>query len=27
MQKNLEIELLSLEKDAADVVHPSFLGK
>ncbi|XP_058914061.1 HAUS augmin-like complex subunit 2 isoform X1 [Kogia breviceps] len=24
-QKNLEIELLRLEKDAADVVHPSFL--
>nr|XP_019824161.1 PREDICTED: HAUS augmin-like complex subunit 2 [Bos indicus] len=26
-QKNLEIELLSLEKDAADVVHPSFLAQ
>jgi len=26
-QKNLEIELLRLEKDTADVVHPSFLGK
>uniref|UniRef100_A0ABI7XQC9 HAUS augmin like complex subunit 2 n=1 Tax=Felis catus TaxID=9685 RepID=A0ABI7XQC9_FELCA len=24
-QKNLEIELLRLEKDAADVIHPSFL--
>nr|KAF6437705.1 HAUS augmin like complex subunit 2 [Molossus molossus] len=24
-QKNLEIELLRLEKDTADVVHPSFL--
>lgn len=27
MQKNLEIELLKLEKDTADIVHPSFLGK
>ncbi|XP_061036402.1 HAUS augmin-like complex subunit 2 isoform X1 [Eubalaena glacialis] len=26
-QKNLEIELLRLEKDAADVVHPSFLAQ
>uniref|UniRef100_A0A8D0PJN7 HAUS augmin like complex subunit 2 n=5 Tax=Sus scrofa TaxID=9823 RepID=A0A8D0PJN7_PIG len=26
-QKNLEIELLRLEKDAADVVHPSFLAE
>nr|KAF6386960.1 HAUS augmin like complex subunit 2 [Myotis myotis] len=24
-QKNLEIELLKLEKDTADIVHPSFL--
>ncbi|XP_025774804.1 HAUS augmin-like complex subunit 2 isoform X1 [Herpailurus yagouaroundi] len=26
-QKNLEIELLRLEKDAADVIHPSFLAQ
>ncbi|KAI5771245.1 HAUS2 [Gulo gulo luscus] len=26
-QKNLEIELLRLEKDTADVVHPSFLAQ
>ncbi|XP_023971500.1 HAUS augmin-like complex subunit 2 isoform X2 [Physeter macrocephalus] len=26
-QKNLEIELLKLEKDAAEVVHPSFLAQ
>ncbi|XP_019580960.1 HAUS augmin-like complex subunit 2 isoform X1 [Rhinolophus sinicus] len=26
-QKNLEIELLRLEKDTADVVHPSFLDE
>uniref|UniRef100_A0A8C3YCZ2 HAUS augmin like complex subunit 2 n=1 Tax=Catagonus wagneri TaxID=51154 RepID=A0A8C3YCZ2_9CETA len=26
-EKNLEIELLRLEKDAADVVHPSFLAE
>ncbi|XP_016067848.1 PREDICTED: HAUS augmin-like complex subunit 2 isoform X2 [Miniopterus natalensis] len=26
-QKNLEIELLRLEKDAADIVHPSFLDQ
>uniref|UniRef100_A0A8C8Z688 HAUS augmin-like complex subunit 2 n=1 Tax=Prolemur simus TaxID=1328070 RepID=A0A8C8Z688_PROSS len=26
-QKNLEIELLKLAKDTADVVHPFFLGK
>ncbi|XP_012784845.2 HAUS augmin-like complex subunit 2 [Ochotona princeps] len=26
-QKNLEIELLELEKDTADIVHPSFLAE
>ncbi|KAM7093839.1 HAUS augmin-like complex subunit 2 [Molossus nigricans] len=26
-QKNLEIELLRLEKDTADIVHPSFLAQ
>ena len=26
-QKNLEIELLKLEKDTADIVHPSFLAQ